>query len=110
MNVKRRESGVGPAAVGSGAQVREPAELGALVRRVRQEQGLTLEGLYEVTGLTTRFLSEFERGKANPSLGRAMQALDALGLTMLILSREQAEQVQSKLHSRSGSSGAGWNE
>jgi len=80
-------------------RVADSAALGALVRQVRLQQGLTLEGLYEVTGLTTRFLSEFERGKANPSLGGAMQALDALGLTMLVLPREQAEQVLSGLRS-----------
>lgn len=80
-------------------RVGDAAALGALVRRVRQQQGLTLEGLYEVTGLTTRFLSEFERGKANPSLGGAMQALDALGLTMMVMPREQAEQVMSSLRS-----------
>lgn len=89
------------------ARVREPAALGALVRRVRQEQGLTLDGLYEVTGLTTRFLSEFERGTANPSLGRAMDALDALGLTMLVLPRVQAEEALSKLRFRPGSTDAG---
>lgn len=74
----------------------DPAALGALVRRVRREQGLTLEALYEVSGLTTRFLSEFERGKANVSLGRAMDALAALGLTMLVLPREQAERLLSQ--------------
>lgn len=78
-----------------GARIRDPVALGAMVRRVRKEQGLTLEALYEATGLTTRFLSEFERGKANVSLGRAMDALDALGLTMLVLPRDEAERFLS---------------
>ena len=57
--------------------------------------------MYSVTGLTTRFLSEFERGKPNASLGRVMQALQALGLEMLILPRGDAD----RLLARTGRSG-----
>ena len=45
--------------------VRSPAEFGRVIRQVRKQQGLTLEAVYSATGLTTRFLSEFERGKSN---------------------------------------------
>jgi transcriptional regulator with XRE-family HTH domain len=43
---------------------------------------LTLDQVYSASGLSTRFLSEFERGKPNASLGRVMDALQALGLEM----------------------------
>ena len=69
------------------ARVRSPEVLGRLARDERKRQDLTLDAVYSVTGLTTRFLSEFERGKPNASLGRVMQALQALGLEMLILPR-----------------------
>ena len=75
------------------ARVRSPKALGRLARGERQRQGLTLDAVYSVTGLTTRFLSEFERGKPNASLGRVMQALQALGLEMLILPRDDAERL-----------------
>lgn len=74
-------------------RVRSPAALGALARGERKCQLLTLDAVYSSTGLSTRFLSEFERGKPNASIGRVMDALQALGLEMLILPRGEAERV-----------------
>lgn len=68
--------------------VRSPEALGRLFRQERKRQGLTLEALYALTGLSMRFLSEFERGKPNVSLARVMRALQALGLEMLIFTRD----------------------
>ena len=74
-------------------RVRSPVALGRLARQERKRQGLTLDGGYSVSGLTPRFLSEFERGKPNASLGRVMDSLQALGLEMLVLSRGEAERL-----------------
>lgn len=74
-------------------RVRSPAELGSLVRNERKRQKLTLDEVYSASGLTTRFLSEFERGKPNASLGRVMDALQALGLEMIVLPRGEAERL-----------------
>jgi transcriptional regulator with XRE-family HTH domain len=76
-------------------RVRSPAALGALLRSERKHQGLTLEQVYSASGLTTRFLSELERGKPNASLGRAVDALQALGLELIVLPRGEAERVLS---------------
>jgi len=73
--------------------VRSPGSLGRLVRLERRRQGLTLDEMYSTSGLTTRFLSEFERGKPNASLGRVMAALQALGLEMLVVPRGEAERL-----------------
>ena len=70
---------------------RTPLELGRLVRDERKAQSLTLQALYESSGLTTRFLSEFERGKPNVSLARVMETLEALGLRMVVLPRGEAD-------------------
>lgn len=78
------------------ARVRSPEALGRLARRERKRQGLTLDGVYSATGLTTRFLSEFERGKPNASLARVMGALQALGLEMLVLPRGDAERLMAR--------------
>ncbi len=73
--------------------VRSPQALGQLARQERKLQGLTLDEVYSASGLTTRFLSEFERGKPNASLGRVMNTLQALGLEMLVLPRGEAERL-----------------
>lgn len=74
-------------------RVRSPEALGKIARDERKRQGLTLDKMYSVSGLTTRFLSEFERGKPNASISRIMDALQALGLEMLVLPRGEAERL-----------------
>ena len=74
-------------------QVRSPQEIGQLARLERKRQNLTLDEIYSTSGLTTRFLSEFERGKPNASLGRVMQALQLLGLELLVLPRGEADRL-----------------
>lgn len=73
--------------------VRTPETLGGLARDERRRQGLTLDALYSASGLTTRFLSEFERGKPNASLSRVMATLQALGLEMVVLPRSEADRL-----------------
>ena len=74
-------------------RVRTPAEVGALARKERSNRGLTLADLYETTGLSTRFVSEFERGKEHASLGRALRLLESLGLDVIIVPRHEAERL-----------------
>lgn len=56
--------------------------LGPRIRRLRQEQGLTLVALGERTGLTHAFLSQVERGLANPSLRTLGMIASALGVSV----------------------------
>ncbi len=74
-------------------QVRTPAHIGELCRQERNRRGLTLAEVYETTGLSTRFLSEFERGKEHASIGRVLRALGSLGLDVLVLPREQSQRA-----------------
>lgn len=74
-------------------RIRSPEALGRLARDERKRQGLTLDTVYSASGLTTRFLSEFERGKPNASIGRVMDTLQALGLEMLVMPRGEAERL-----------------
>jgi len=74
-------------------RVRTPAELGHVTRAHRQSAGLTLAEVSAGAQLGLRFLSEFERGKENASLGRVLKALQALGLEMLVVPREDAERI-----------------
>jgi len=77
--------------------VRSPAEFGRVIRAVRKQQGLTLEAVYSATGLSTRFLSEFERGKSNASLGGALQAAQALGLEVVVVPRAELRRFRAVL-------------
>lgn len=70
-------------------RVRTSSELGKLVREERRRQGLTLETFHEASGITTRFMSEFERGKSSTS--RVLEVLQMLGLEVLVVPRSEAD-------------------
>ena len=74
-------------------RIRDVAQLGALCRAERKRRGFTLDDMYAATSLSTRFLSEFERGKQHGSVSRAILALQSLGLDMLVVPREVAERL-----------------
>ena len=64
--------------------VRSVEELGRLTRAHRKQRKLTLETISGIGNLSTRFLSEFERGKKTVELGKVLQALHTLGLEVVI--------------------------
>ena len=68
---------------------------GARGKRAR----LTLAQVADATGLSTRFLSEFERGKENASVGRVLHAFESLGLDVVVLPRGEAQRILSRLES-----------
>jgi transcriptional regulator with XRE-family HTH domain len=53
-------------------------DLGARVRALRRERGLTLKGLGRLAGLSHPFLSQVERGLARPSVGSVERIAAAL--------------------------------
>ncbi len=53
-------------------------KLGQEARRLRQQRGITLKRLAQLSGLSDRFLIEVEKGKANPSLSSVINLADAL--------------------------------
>lgn len=62
-------------------------ELGRLVRAHRKQRHLTLETVSGLGNLSTRFLSEFERGKETAEIGKVLKALRTLGLEVVIQPR-----------------------
>ena len=54
--------------------------LGARVRELRHERGLTLKALGRQAGLSHPFLSQLERGLARPSVGSVERIAEALGV------------------------------
>lgn len=63
------------------------AELGSLVRAHRKQRHFTLERISGIGNVSTRFLSEFERGKETAEIGKILQTLRVLGLEVHIVPR-----------------------
>jgi len=61
-------------------------DIGALARYHRKSQKATLETVKELSGLSLRFLSDFERGK-NGQVGKVLIALNTYGLKITISPR-----------------------
>ena len=56
--------------------------MGARVRSLRRERGLTIEQLAAATGLTKGFISQLERDRTAPSLSSIARICDALGVRL----------------------------
>ncbi len=56
--------------------------VGARVRSLRRERGLTIEQLAAATGLTKGFISQLERDRTAPSLSSISRICDALGVRL----------------------------
>jgi transcriptional regulator with XRE-family HTH domain len=67
--------------------VQTTGELGQLARAHRKQRHLTLETISGLGNLSTRFLSEFERGKETAEIGKVLKALRTLGLEVIIQPR-----------------------
>ncbi len=70
--------------------VQTAEELGRLARAHRKQRRLTLETVSGLGNLSTRFLSEFERGKETAEIGKVLKALRTLGLEVIIQPRGTA--------------------
>jgi len=63
-----------------------------LLRTVRRQRGLTLEGLAERTGLTKSYLSKIERSHSTPSIAVAIKVAQALDVDVAQLFSERRDQ------------------
>ncbi|MGM8225058.1 helix-turn-helix domain-containing protein [Cellvibrio sp. ARAG 10.3] len=75
--------------------IRSAEELGKLARAHRRQRKLTLETISGLGNVSTRFLSEFERGKETAELGKVLKALRTLGLEVIIQPRGGASHASS---------------
>jgi len=65
------------------------------LRRVRDERGLSLARLAEVTGVSRAMLHQIERGKSTPTISVVWKIATALGLPFsALLARESASSVE----------------
>lgn len=65
-----------------------PEELGRAIRAERRQQKLKQGELAALVGVGNRYLSDLENGKPTVELGRAMQVLSMLGLTIAVRPRD----------------------
>ena len=68
-------------------KIQTTKELGELVRAHRKSKHLTLDTISGLGNLSTRFLSEFERGKETAEIGKVLKTLRTLGLEVTIQPR-----------------------
>ncbi len=64
--------------------IHSTGELGTLIRAERKTLGLTQSDLAAACGLSLRFISELERGRASAGIGRVLHVLAMLGLAVVI--------------------------
>ena len=62
--------------------------MGQVIRRLRDEQGVSQEDLAEAARLDRTFISMLERGRQRATLETALALAQALGLTLAELARE----------------------
>ena len=99
--------------------------IGAAVRRLREDRGLSRRALSESSGVSERFLAELEAGSGNISVGRLAEVARSLGTTaasllaeaeggpsalagtalLAGLSREERNEAERWLRARFGGSG-----
>ena len=55
------------------------------IKELRQKKGISLRQLAQKTGLSAYYLSQVERGKANPSMATMKRITDAFGIPLKVL-------------------------
>jgi len=61
---------------------------GEIIKKVRKSQNLTQEQLAAACGVGRRFIIELENGKATTHLGKALQVLFTLGISLNAVDRK----------------------
>lgn len=70
------------------------AAIGAKIRHIRKEQGVSQETLAGLAGTGQRYISELERGKPTARLGEMLRVLNALGAGLAIAFQEEGVEWQ----------------
>ena len=69
--------------------IKTPKELGQYLRAYRKSKGITLDKVSGLSNVSTKFLSEFERGKKTAEIGKILNVLNAIGLEIEIQPRKK---------------------
>ena len=63
----------------------EEFEILRKIKQLRREKGISLREMSRRTGLSEYYLSQVERGRANPSIGAIKRVTDGLGVPLMAL-------------------------
>ncbi|MBI2071173.1 MAG: helix-turn-helix transcriptional regulator [Elusimicrobia bacterium] len=74
------------------AIIKNPSDIGALVRQARAAAGLTQIQAARACGVGIRFLSDLENGKSSIHLGKTIQVLNGLGLRLVMKRKEISDE------------------
>ena len=74
--------------------------MGRVIRRLRDEQGVSQEDLAEAARLDRTFISMLERGRQRATLETALALAQALGMTLTELAREIDNEERDDLRDR----------
>lgn len=92
MNAVRRDAGDGGKAGGDDApalMIRDQRQLGAAIRRLRRDAGMSQQALADRAGIRQPTLSELESGKMAGRLDTILRVLAALDLDMTLQPRRR---------------------
>lgn len=84
----------------SGTRISEPMtgqEFGALVRRLRMERNLTIEGLARLSGLTLGYVATIEKGDRQPCLSTLSALARGMGMSVRALLGGSEEQYSDEV-------------
>lgn len=68
-------------------EIKETSELGKLIRKKRENNGMTQQQLSDLAGVGRRFLSELENGKQSLEFGKVIKVAAAIGIDLLAKQR-----------------------
>ncbi len=68
-------------------QITDTKMLGEWIRKIRKRQRITQEQLAATVGVGTRFVRELEQGKESCQIGKVLQVVQMLGVSIYILMR-----------------------
>jgi|ACXJ01.1.fsa_nt_gi y4mF family transcriptional regulator len=67
--------------------IKNTEDIGRFIRETRKKQKLTQRDLASLMGAGSRLLTDIERGKPTARVGRILEALDLLGLNVILVER-----------------------
>ncbi len=68
-----------------------PKRLGAALRAMRRDQGLTQAEVADLAGVSRKWVSEVEQGKPSAEMGRVLQVAHALGFEITCVRAPEPE-------------------
>lgn len=82
--------------------VRGVEDIGSLIRLARKNQGFSINNTAPLVNLSTKFISEVERGKDTAELGKVLKLLDGVGLTLVAVPKPYAKQIEQYVQEKYG--------